>query len=68
MSNSTITLSVEQQFQLRKFVDEVGRMSHAQAQSSLVELYTQMMLKENSYKAMLAKAWGIDAPKLGGKS
>ena len=50
-------LSLEQEFHLRSFSDQVKQMSHEQALESLVYFYGQMMLKETHYKALLGEAW-----------
>lgn len=55
------SLSLEQQFQLRKFTDQVGTLSREQAQEFLVELYQHMMCKENFYKHFLKHEWGLDS-------
>jgi len=49
MSKSS-ELSLEQQFSIRSFEHQVKDMNHAQTQEFLVNLYTQMMMQENSYK------------------
>ena len=54
-----IELSLEQQFSIRSFQTQVEKMSHEQAQCFLVELYQQMMVRENMYKAFLKHQWGL---------
>ncbi|ACK71556.1 Phycobilisome degradation protein nblA [Gloeothece citriformis PCC 7424] len=54
-------LSMEQQFQLRRFSDQVGNLSKEQAQEFLVELYKHMLSKENFYKHFLKQEWGLDS-------
>jgi Phycobilisome degradation protein nblA len=55
--NQPIKLSLEQEFHLRSFTDEIKKMSREQALEYLVDFYRQMMLKETQYKALLSKAW-----------
>jgi len=55
-------LSLEQQFSIRSFEHQVKDMNQAQAQEFLVNLYTQMMMQENSYKNLLKHQWGMDEP------
>lgn len=43
-------LSLEQEFNLRKFVNQVKTLSQEQARDLSVELYRQMMLKDNLYE------------------
>jgi hypothetical protein len=50
-------LSLEQQFSIRSFEHQVQDMSREQAQEFLVNLYTQMMLQENSYRNLLKHQW-----------
>jgi hypothetical protein len=61
MSKSS-ELSLEQQFSIRSFEHQVKDMNQAQAQEFLVNLYTQMMMQENSYKNLLKHQWGMDEP------
>lgn len=56
-----IELSLEQQFSLRSFQDQVANMSQEQAQHFLVKLYEQMMLRETMYKHFLKHQWGIES-------
>jgi hypothetical protein len=59
--NQPIELSMEQEFSLRSFADQVNHMSREQAQEFLVNLYKQMMLKETMYKHFLKHEWGLDS-------
>ena len=54
-----IELSLEQQFNIRSFQTQVEKMSLEQAQCCLIELYGQMMVRENMYKAILKHQWGL---------
>lgn len=54
-------LSLEQEFNLRSFADQVQYMSREQAQEFLVNLYRQMMMKETMYKQFLKHEWGLDS-------
>jgi len=56
-----IELSLEQEFNLRSFADQVQHMSREQAQDFLVNLYKQMMLKETMYKHFLKHEWGLES-------
>lgn len=56
-----IELTLEQQFSLRSFQDQVDRMSREQAQHFLMKLYEQMMLRETMYKHFLKHQWGIES-------
>lgn len=58
--NHPIELSLEQQFSLRFFSDQVQHMSREQAQEFLVNLYKQMMMKETMYQQFLKDKWGLD--------
>lgn len=52
-------LSLEQEFDLRVFTEQVKGMSLEQMQESLVKLHEVMMVRENLYREMLKDAWGI---------
>ncbi|HEY9658986.1 MAG TPA: NblA/ycf18 family protein [Allocoleopsis sp.] len=56
-----VELTLEQQFSLRSFQDQVSRMSREQAQQFLIQLYEQMMLRETMYKHFLKQQWGMDS-------
>lgn len=57
--NNSEQLSLEQDFNLRMFVDQVRTLSLEQAQDLSIELYRQMMLKDNMYEELLGNFWGI---------
>lgn len=59
--NQPIELSLEQEFSIRSFADQVQRMSREQAQEFLLKLHEQMLLKENMYKFFLKHEWGLDS-------
>jgi Phycobilisome degradation protein nblA len=51
-------LSLEQQFNLRSFKSQVSNMTLDQAQGFLVELYEQMMVRDQLYKKVIKHQWG----------
>jgi len=55
-------LSLEQEFNLRLFADQVRTLSPEQAQDLSIELYRQMMLKDNMYQELIKDDWGIETP------
>ena len=57
--NYSEQLSLEQEFELRKFADQVRTLSPEQAQDLSLELYRRMMLKDNLYEELLKDYWGI---------
>ena len=57
---SNIELSLEQKFTLHSFANEVEKMSREQAQDFLVQLYSEMLVRENLYKDTLKHQWGLD--------
>ncbi len=52
-------LSLEQEFDFRRFADQVRTLSSEQAQDLSLELYRQMMVKDNLYREILKDCWGI---------
>ena len=60
MKNSE-QLSLEQEFSLRRFADQVQTLSPEQARDLSVELYRRMMLKDNLYEELLQDYWGISS-------
>ncbi|BDI20281.1 hypothetical protein ANSO36C_60830 [Nostoc cf. commune SO-36] len=64
--NQPITLSLEQEFSLRTFADQVQQMSREQAQEFLLMLYKQMIIRETTYQELLKHQWELDSdPTLG---
>ena len=59
--NQPIELSLEQQFSIRNFADQVQYMSREQAQEFLLMLYQQMMIKEAMYLHFLKHEWKLDS-------
>ncbi|ERT05272.1 phycobilisome degradation nblA family protein [Lyngbya aestuarii BL J] len=58
--NQPSQLSIEQQFNLSSFKMQVNQMSREQAQEFLVNLYEQMMVRENMYQHFLKYQWGLE--------
>ncbi len=52
-------LSLEQEFDLRRLTTQVRTLSEEQAQDLSLELYRQMMLKDNLYQELLKDYWGM---------
>ncbi|MCG9893769.1 MAG: NblA/ycf18 family protein [Thermosynechococcaceae cyanobacterium MS004] len=52
-------LSLEQQFNLRAFSEQVKDLSQEQAQSFLVDLYRQMIIKEAMYREFFKNGMGL---------
>ncbi len=55
-----IELTLEQEFSLRSFTDQVQQMSREQAQEFLILQYKQMMIREMMYKEILKQEWKLD--------
>ena len=58
--NQSTKLSLEQEFQLKKFADQVQHLSREQAQELLIELHRQMMIKDKMYQYFLLHEWNLD--------
>lgn len=54
-----IQLTMEQEFNIRAFSEQVKSLSKEQAQDFLVDFYRQMMVKETYYKGFLMQQLGI---------
>ena len=59
--NQPIELSLEQEFSLRTFSDQVQQMSREQAQEFLLMLYKQMIIREATYQELLKHQWELDS-------
>jgi hypothetical protein len=64
--NLPIELSLEQEFSLRSFADQVQHMSREQAQKFLIVLYQQMIIRETMYQDFLKHEWNIDSGAVSG--
>ncbi len=53
---SSAQLTLEQQFKLQVLKDQVQGLSQEQAQEYLIELFRQMMVKDNLMKHLLKNA------------
>lgn len=63
MANS-FQLTLEQQFKLQIFQEEIKNLTKEQAQEYLLELFRQIMIKDNLNKSLLKeRLFGIDDPK-----
>ena len=59
--NYSEQLSLEQEFELRRLTTQVRTLSEEQAQDLSLELYRQMMLKDNLYQELLRDYWEINS-------
>ncbi len=59
--NYSEKLSLEQELNLRRFAAQVRTLSSEQAQDLSLELYRQMMLKDNLYEELLQEYWGTSS-------
>ncbi|MEM7760450.1 MAG: NblA/ycf18 family protein [Cyanobacteria bacterium P01_A01_bin.40] len=58
--NLPMSLSLEEELQLRKISDLVQRMSRKQAQEFLIETQRQMIMKEKMYQHLIKQEWNLD--------
>jgi hypothetical protein len=58
--NQPNQLSLEQEFNIRAFADQVQQMSREESQEFLLMLYEQMMIKETIYKELLKSQWELN--------
>lgn len=56
------SLTLEQQFSVRAFQDQIQNLSRDQAIEMLGDLYAQMIWQEGTYKKLLKHQWGIESP------
>jgi hypothetical protein len=55
-----IELTLDQEFSLRLFADQVQQMSREQAQEFLIEQYRLMMVQKTTYQNLLKQEWKLD--------
>ena len=56
-----MNLTLEQQFSVRLFQSQTQGLTREQAIEFLIELYTQMIQQEATYKELLKHQWGIES-------
>jgi len=59
-----IELTLEQEFSLRNFADQVQRMSREQAQEFLLAQYKHMIIQDMIYQEILKKDWQLERAKI----
>ena len=62
--NQSTGLTLEQEFSLRRFADQVQEMSREQAREFLIEQYRLMMVQEKMYQDLLKHEWQSDIASL----
>jgi hypothetical protein len=58
--DQTIELTLEQEFSIRNFADQVQQMSHEQAQEFLILQHKHMIVREMMYQEILKQNWKLD--------
>ncbi|OWY64565.1 phycobilisome degradation family protein [cyanobacterium TDX16] len=58
--NQPIELSIEQEFSIRSFANQVQQMSREQAQEFLIVLHRQMIIQKTIYQEFLKHEWHLD--------
>jgi hypothetical protein len=53
-------LSLEQQFELRLFADQVRNLSLEEAQELLIQLRESMVIQANTFRDIIKESWGIN--------
>ena len=59
--NQPTKLSLEQEFQFKRFADQVKLMSREQAQDFLIMIHRQIMIQETMYQYFLLHEWNLDS-------
>ncbi|MBD3884678.1 NblA/ycf18 family protein [Phormidium tenue FACHB-886] len=59
--DQAIELTLEQEFSLRSFNDQVQQMSREQAQELLILQNRHMMVREKMYQEILKHEWKLDS-------
>lgn len=58
--NQAFKLTLEQEFILKRFADQVQQLSREQAQEFLIEQQQLMMLRDTMYQHLLKQEWKFD--------
>jgi len=59
--DQAIELTLDQEFSLRLFEDQVQRMSHEQAQEFLIEQNRLMTVRDAMYRKLLKHEWKLES-------
>ena len=57
--DKSINLSIEQEFNLKLFSDQVQQLTHEQTKALLIETNRQMTIRDNLYRDLLKQYMGI---------
>ena len=58
--NPSIELTLEQEFSLRDFTDQVRQMSREQAQEFLIVQYRLMLVQKRTFQELLKQEWNLE--------
>jgi hypothetical protein len=58
--DQTVELTLEEQFSLRSFADQVKQMSREQAQEFLIMQNQHMVVQKKMYEELLRQEWKLD--------
>lgn len=58
--NQPNPLTLEQEFNIRVFADQVKQMSPEETKEYIMQLYEQMMIKEIIYRDLLKAHWELN--------
>ncbi len=61
MDIQKVEISLEQEFKITSFCNEVKSLNHEDAQELLCKLYREMIVKEVLYQELLKHRWGIES-------
>lgn len=59
-TKDTNSLTLEQELRLRATSDTIDKMTLEQARHMLKDMMRQAMIKDNLYKAIIKKDWGLE--------
>ena len=60
-TKDTNSLTLEQELRLRATADTIDRMSLEQTRHMLKDMMRQAMIRDNLYKAIIKKNWGLES-------
>lgn len=60
MTKDTNSLTLEQELRLRATSDTIDKMTLEQARHMLKDMMRQAMIRDNLYKAIIKKDWGLE--------
>ncbi len=55
----SMQLSIEQEFSIHSLAEQIKSLSPEETQNFLIDIYRQMLLKDQYYQSLIRKKWNL---------